>query len=107
MPPADYKTFRMRGIPAGTTPEKLQTLVAEAVSCKDASAVRVRSLAVDASRPREMVATVTFESIPEKLLDECGDWTIEAPRDITLVIDTHFHGCTTLHCPPADQWKSE
>lgn len=107
MPPTDYTTFRVRGIRAETTREDLQALVAQAVSCQDASGVRVKSLAVDASRPREMVATITFADIPEELSDGCGNWTIEAPPDVTLAIDTHFHGCTTLYCPPADEWKLE
>lgn len=106
---SSYTTFRVRGIPAGSSKEDVEELVEQALSGEDLSVFRVKSLAVDRPGSREMVATMNFATVPAQL-GQCVsnvEWSAELSDDVALLFDTHFHGCTTLSCPPDDSWKFE
>lgn len=117
MAPEGYTTYRVRGIPAGSTKAGAKRLIQRAAHCHQ-SDCHVKSLASDLSRLGEMVGTVTFDKAPESVYGLGGgdEWVLELPvsdepddseLDGSLVFDTHFRGCTTLYCPPESAWKFE
>ncbi|GME51093.1 nacht and ankyrin domain containing protein [Neofusicoccum parvum] len=116
MAPANNTTYRVRGIPARLSKDDVKvliekTLTESAASCDSEThvEVRVKSLAIDLAFPDESVATVSFKNSVETLLEpnEANKWDIETPDEITLLFDIHFYGCTTLHCPPKEDWTSD
>ncbi|GME53090.1 nacht and ankyrin domain containing protein [Neofusicoccum parvum] len=112
---SNYATYRLHGIPKGSSRKDVRTLVRRAVRCDDDSNIRVGSLANELSEPGEMVATLSFDKTPEVLSGSstAEQWRLEVPLDepgeakVVLLFDTHFHGCTTLHCPPGEDWKMD
>ncbi|KAL1625639.1 hypothetical protein SLS56_007223 [Neofusicoccum ribis] len=115
MPQPAYITYRLQGIPKGSSKDDVETFVRKAVHCGNDLNFRVKSLANDLSEPDRMVATLLFRSIPELLSGSSGaeQWHLEVPLDksgkaeVVLQFDTHFYGCTTLYCPSKEDWKMD
>ncbi|EOD51789.1 putative nacht and ankyrin domain containing protein [Neofusicoccum parvum UCRNP2] len=116
MAPASYTTYRVRGIPARLSKDDVKVLIEKALteratSCDSGTHVEVlvKSLAIDLASPDESVATVSFKNSVETLLEpnEANEWDIDTSDEITLLFDTHFYGCTTLHCPPKEDWRCD
>lgn len=114
MPPQRYTAYRLRGIPAGSSKKDVENLASRALLC-DGATIRVESLASDLSRSGEAVAILNIANPPESLSSSNGteEWILQVSLDddvdgeLILVFDTHFHGCTTLHCPSTQDWKFE
>lgn len=109
MTSSNCTTYPVRGFPAEVSWGGAKWFVQKALDLDDASAIRFRSLACDPARPHEMAATMTLAAPLEQLSSShsTAEWSFEVSERISLVFDTHFFGCTTLFCPPPDNWKFE
>ncbi|OJD35887.1 nacht and ankyrin domain containing protein [Diplodia corticola] len=106
---AKYTTYRIRGIPIGWAEDTTEARIKDALSTTGFVQVKLRSLAVDLSRPAESVATVDFANTPEGLSVSNGvdEWRIQIADGPLLFLDTHFRGCTPLYCPSQESWRSD
>lgn len=92
----------------------MRKLLQRALDLEDETAVQIRSLADSPYDESEAVATLTFSEIPPKL-----STPLEPPKitftsknilpeasQLNLILDTHFHEFTVLHCPEVKLWNS-
>lgn len=113
MPSQSYLTYRVRGIPDGLSQTSVKELIQKAVGWADGLEFRIKSLAKDLTRPDRMVATFTLQTPPTNLPEPSGaaeqsyEVLLDSETETELVVDTHFHGCTPLHCPDEENWRFE
>lgn len=113
MPSQSYLTYRVRGIPEGLSQTRVRELIQMAVGCADGLEFRIKSLAKDLTRADRMVATFTLQNPPSNLpqpsetAEQSYEVLLDSETEIELVIDTHFHSCTPLHCPDEEMWRFE
>ncbi|KAB2574757.1 hypothetical protein DBV05_g6531 [Lasiodiplodia theobromae] len=95
------KTFRLCGIPKGSSKEDVKGLVKRALKCTDDVDVQVCSLAEDPYLPDDaMMATLEFSATPEELdkLDKKSLHKVTID-DHDLEFDSKFMDFTALHTP--------
>ena len=85
-------TYRVRGIPSRLDKAGAQSLLQAALDTRD---VIIDSLA---SATLRQVATVRLPGRPRKLNGGKRQWQVSADG-ITMTVDTHFGGFTSLHDP--------
>lgn len=114
-PVESYTTFRLQGIPSKYTKDTVKTLLREALRLDREATIQIKSLAISPYDKGEAVATLTFDKIPPTLSNASPllkfEFTLPNTQSIAktvdLLLDTHFYGFTTLHCPETSAWKFE
>ncbi|KAK0643713.1 hypothetical protein B0T16DRAFT_188109 [Cercophora newfieldiana] len=103
--------FRVRGIPTNWDASQTESILAEHYG--PTSAPTVQSLAQEVHR-RSQTATFTFlHDVSMPMVNRPnGVWRVPLPKSLSgrranqyLILDTDFHGITTLFTPPVDQHK--
>lgn len=103
--PDSHLTFRLKGINKGSSKEEIEKLVKATLSVDEGTGVCIHSLAADPCQSDAMVATLSFQKLPEDFLSNKGkgEWCVPVPEHLHyapnhhLFFDTKFHGFTPLH----------
>lgn len=112
VPIESYTTFRLQGIPSTCTKNTVEILLREALQLDREVTIQIKSLAISSYNKDEAVATLTFNNTPSALSNASSftkfEFTLPNIQDsFELLLDTHFYGFTTLHCPETSAWKFE
>ena len=98
---------RVRGLPSNRNINQVTTLLERSLHVgREASGLKITSLAEDPYQLSKQVATIMFlREIPSLFTaSTTNNWSINVPyvesdEDQALTFDTHFHGLTALNTP--------
>ena len=102
------KVFRVRHIPGQSGHRALKELLRRLLALdEDYNGLQIQSLATDAIKPQNRVATICFDHIPDRLSEKMSTTSTcelefdddEAARSCYLLFDENFLGLTTLAFP--------
>lgn len=105
-------TFRIRGVPLQWDAERLKSFLAEQDGSVD-PVIMSLSPEIDGGSSTGTVMFADAASLP-RTLQTNSSWRISLPRSTGpparpeyLIVDSDFHGITTLFAPPSDDHKVE
>lgn len=118
--PDRYRNFRLRGIPCEyQSRADVRELVKSVLSIGPGASLAVHSLATSPVDRHSKIATLSFNSLPDRLSDSsANEWEFELCADEapdgddfgqkrSLVFDTHFTGFTPLQRTTDDECHLE